>query len=256
MLDEIRRENGSDRIKTAEKCSGNAVKAHRGNGGFAARPLHDTRQIIKSRSEARKRAADDDRHDDIPFFRHTAIFCGVSVISRSLQLISELGLIKYYPYHNRNNDRHGNCNRNVLVAVKQFIKSERGDNGASVHADNAFRIRAGRLFHIRQKHIDTVKAYPVQHNAADNLIHIAIGFQKSADGSENRSCDDCEQNTRIPRKSPCERGIKRNTCTDDILSRNAYIEKTGFIAEQDRKRTEDQRNGRHECRSEVLYPKR
>ena len=114
-------------MKSAEERRRNSVEAHCRNGRFAARPLHNTREIIQSRAEARKRTTDNKSYNDVAFFSHTAILCGVTVIARRLQFITEFCFVKDYPDYNCNKNSNGNCNR-CIVVIEKFTYSERRNN--------------------------------------------------------------------------------------------------------------------------------
>ena len=120
MLDEERGEDGADRAEAAEEGGGDAVEAHRGDGGVGTLPLLIARLVQKRSAQACQRAADGEREDDVALFGHAAVFGGILVVAGGLELIAELRLFQHDPHEDRH--QHGQRDRetDVLVVVEQL----------------------------------------------------------------------------------------------------------------------------------------
>ena len=131
-LDEERCEYRSYRVKSSEECRGDSVESHARYRGLSRGPFLITGQEEECSTDACEGSADCQRYDDILLFFHARIHCGFFVVSRSLQLISELGLGKNYPNQYGEDDGQRNSKRYCFVVGKQCVESCHRDECALV----------------------------------------------------------------------------------------------------------------------------
>ena len=125
VLDKERGEHGADGVQSAEEGRGDAVEAHRRDGGGGALPLLISGEVEHRRAHAGERAGDHEAEDDVALFRHAAVFGGILVVAGGLELIAELRLFQHDPHEDRH--QHGQRDRetDVLVVVKQRAEPQR-----------------------------------------------------------------------------------------------------------------------------------
>lgn len=90
MLDKERGEDRADGVQAAEEGSRDAVEAHGRDGGGGALPLLVAGEVQHRRAHTGQSAGDHQAQDDVALFRHAAVFRGIFVKTRGLQLVAEL----------------------------------------------------------------------------------------------------------------------------------------------------------------------
>ena len=252
MLNEERRQDRADGIQTAEERRGDAVEAHARNGGRAALPLLVAREIQHRRAHAGDRAGDGKRQDDVALFRHAAVLCGVAVVAGRLQLIAEFRLVEHDLDDNGDKDRERDRQTDVLVFVEERAHAQVRQDGRRIGVGEHDRVWACPLLHIGEQHVRQIQRDPVEHDAGDDLVDVAVALEQAADRAEQRAAGHGQQHARQPAPAPAERGIQTQRDARAVLSRRADVEKADLVGKDDRKRAHEQRRGFHQRVAEIL----
>ena len=96
-----------------------------------------------------------------------------------------------------------------------------------------------------------IQGDPVEHDAGDDNVDIAVGTQRTGNGTEERAGSNSQQQAQVPRQLPGDRGIKADACARDILTGRADVEHADLIGEQDGQRTQQQRRRADERLAEI-----
>ena len=104
-----------------------------------------------------------------------------------------------------------------------------------------------------QDQVHQIQGDPVEHDAGDDNVDIAVGTQRTGNGTEERAGSNSQQQAQVPRQLPGDRGIKADACARDILTGRADVEHADLIGEQDGQRTHQQRRRADERLAEILH---
>ena len=114
------------------------------------------------------------------------------------------------------------------------------------------RIGAGRFLHVCQQIVHRVKGYPVEHDAGDDLVYVAVAFEDTAYSAEDCAGRHGQKQAHPPGQLPRKRRVDRNACAECVLAGSAYIEQADLIRKQDRQRAHQQRRGFYKRAAEIL----
>ena len=252
MLDEVRGEDGADGVKSAQEGGGDAVEAHGGNGSLTAGPLLKAGEVEETCAETCQSTADEEGEDGVAVAGHAAVLCGVLVEAGGLQLIAEPGLFHDDVNCKCQNDGNGNCDGNVLVAVKELVKPHSGDDGLAVNALDMYGVGAGGLLDLAEQVIHGIEGDPVEHDARDNLVNVAVGLENTADGAENGACQHTEKHAGPPGHIQSQSRVEADACAGGVLTGNADVEETDLICKQNGQRAHKQGRGLYKGVAEVF----
>ena len=242
MLDKERGEDRADGVQAAEEGSRDAVEAHGRDGGGGALPLLVAGEVQHRRAHTGQSAGDHQAQDDVALFRHAAVFRRVFVKTRGLQLVAELRLVEHDPHDDCHHDSQRDCKADVLVLVEQRAEAERRQHSRGVGIGQDLGIGAGVLFYERKEHIGQIQHDPVEHDAGNDLVDVAVGLEKARDPGQQRAAEDRRQHTRQPAPAEAQRRIQAQRRADAVLTGSADVEQADLIGEQDRQRAHQKRS--------------
>ena len=141
------------------------------------------------------------------------------------------------------------------LLLKSLLRPrEGGKDGLGRLVGHVEGVVAGGLLHAGQDHVGGVKADPVEHDAGDDLVHVAVGLQKTHDGAVHRAHGDGEEKAGQPAPAPAQGGDEAGAASHHVLARGADVEQADLIGERHAQRAHQQGGGLHEGVSEVLHP--
>ena len=255
MLDKVGGEDSADRVEAAKEGSGNSVKAHTGNGRTGDLPLLKVCKVEERGTEPGKSTGNHKGKNNVAFFSHAAVFGGILIITGGLEFITELCFVENDGNGNRHKNRERNGKRNTRVASKEIFQAKSREKGFGVGDIDMEGIGACGFFYTGKQHIGAVEADPVEHDAGDDFIDIAVGFEQADDGSEECAGEHCKEHAGQPAPTKLQSGIKGGADADGILAGNTDIEKADLIREEDGKSAHKKRCGFDEGSTEVLQLK-
>ena len=252
MLDEEGREDRADGAQAAQESGGDAIEAHRRDGGLRAAPLLKAGQIQHSRARARQRARNGHGQDDIELAAHAAVFGSVTVQARGAQLIAQARLGQQHPDGDGAQDSQRDGDGHVGVVVKQLFQAQAGQRCRGVGALEIQCVGAGRILHLRQQGIDRIEADPVEHDAGNNLVHVAIRLERAGYGAQQRAAHDGRQQAYPPGQLQRQRAVQACTRAGHILARRADIEQAYLIGKEHRQRAHQQRRSLYQRGAQIF----
>ena len=252
VLYEVGGEDVADGVQTAEEGGGDAVEAHGRHGGLAALPLLKSGEEQQRRAETCERARDDHREDDISLLVHAAVFRGVFIAAGRAQLVAELGLLEENPDEYGHEDSYRQRDRDILVVAEELSEAEARYQRGGIGAGKSEGVGAGGLLDGREDHVDNIEAYPVEHDAGDDLVDVAVGFQRAGDCAEYRAGEHCADDADVPRLIQRQRQIQCRARAGDVLAGGTDIEQADLIREQNGQTAQHQRHGFHQRAAEIL----
>ena len=187
MLDEEGCENRANRVQTAEERRGNAVEAHRRNRRLRHCPFLKAREEHEARADARQRARNPHRQDEILLFAHPAVFRGILVQPGRLQLVAQLRFAQQHPNQHGNDNRQRNGNGHIAVVGEQLFQPQRRHQRVRIAHAQLDGVRGVAVLHERQQAVDGIEADPVEQNAGDDLVDIAECFERAGDARQQRT---------------------------------------------------------------------
>ena len=252
MLDEVGGKDRADRVEPAEECRGDTVEPHAGDGGGRALPLLKAGQVQQRGAEAGERAGDHQREDDVAFFRHAAILGGKPVVAGRLELVAEFGLVQHDPDDQRHQHRRRNGDRYIGIAVKDLIQSQRRQDRLTSGIFELEGIGGGRLLDVGEDHVRRIEHDPVEHDAGDDLVDIAVRLEQTDERAHDAAGGDRKQHARQPAPAPCKRGVQRSAYACRILPGSADVEQTHLVGKENAQRAHQQRSRLDQRVAEIL----
>ena len=252
MLDKERGEDRADGVQAAEEGSRDAVEAHGRDGGGGALPLLVAGEVQHRRAHTGQSAGDHQAQDDVALFRHAAVFRGVFVKTRGLQLVAELRLVEHDPHDDCHHDGQRDRKADVLVLVEQRAEAERRQHSGGVGVGQNLGIGAGVLFYERKEHIGQIQHDPVEHDAGNDLVDVAVGLEQARNTGQQRAAENGEQHARQPAPAKAQRCVQAQRRADAVLTGSADIEQADLIGEQDRQRAHQKRRRLDERIAQIL----
>ena len=252
MLDEIGGENGSDGTQSAQEGGGDAVEAHGRDRGLGALPLLEPREEQHGRAHAGQPAGDGHSENQVLLLLHAAVFCGELVAAGGLQLVAQLGLFQQDPDQDRHQDRQWDGNGHILVVVEQLLQAHGGQDCAGVGAGERHGVGAGGLLHQAQEHIHQIQADPIEHDAGDNLVDVAVGLQQAGDRAQRGAGHNRGQQAHVPGHAPGQGAVEASPGAHHVLPRGANVEQAHLIGEEDGQAAHQQRRRLNQGAAQIL----
>ena len=256
MLNEIRGEDSADGIQSAQEGGGDAVEAHGRHCGLRDLPLLESGEEQRGRAHAGKAAGDGHGEDDVSLLLHAAVLGRKLVAAGGPQLIAQLGLLQQDPDAHGHDHRQGDGDGHILVVGEQGAQAQRGQDGVGIRAAQGEGVGTGCLLHLGQQGVHQIQADPVEHDAGDDLIHIAVRLQEPGDGAQHRTGSNSRQQAHVPGQPEAQGAVQAGAGADDVLAGGADVEQAHLIGEQHRQAAHQQRRGLHQRVAQIPQPGR
>ena len=141
----------------------------------------------------------------------------------------------------------------ILVVVEQSAQAKGGQQRAGVGIRQHHGVGAGHLLNVGQEHVGEVEDDPVQHDAGDDLVDVAVGLQQAGDGAQQRAARHGQQHAGKPAPSPRQRGVEAQCHARAVLAGGADVEKAHLIGEQNGQGAHQQRRGLDQRVAQIFH---
>ena len=113
-------------------------------------------------------------------------------------------------------------------------------------------VGAGVLLHRGEEHIGQIQHDPVEHDAGNDLVDVAVGLEQAGNAAEDRAAANGEQHTRKPAPAEAERRVQAQRHAGAVLSGCTDVKEAHLVGKQDRQRAHQQRRGLDERVAEIF----
>ena len=231
MLDKVGGEDGADGVQAAQEGGSDAVEAHGGDGGLGALPLLKSSQEEEGGTHAGQGAGDGHGQNEVLLLPHPAVAGGVLVGTGGLQLVAQTGLFQEDPHGDADEDAQGDGD--VLVVAKQLPQPQAGQESVWIGGRQGEGVGAGLLLHLAQEGVDQIEADPVEHDAGDDLVDVAVSLQQAGDSAQDGTGQDGGDEAHVPGQSPGQGAVQAGASAHHILTGGTDVEQADLEGEQD-----------------------
>ena len=125
----------------------------------------------------------DQGQDDVALLLHAGVARRFLVEAGRAELIAELRLVQDHPDQDGDDDGQRDRDGHILVVREQLGKPEPGKEARLDLTCHLQCVGARGLFYVGKKHVYQIQADPVQHDAGDNLVDVAVCLQETDDAA-------------------------------------------------------------------------
>ena len=220
-------------MQAAQESGGDAVETHGGDGGLGALPLLKSGQEEEGSAHASQSAGDGHGQNEVLLLPHPAVAGGVFVGTGGLQLIAQAGFFQKDPHGDADEDAQGDGDGDVLVVAKQLPQSQTGQKGIWVGGGKGEGVGTGLLLHLAQEGVDQIEADPVEHDAGDDLVDVAVRLQQAGDGAQDGTGQDGGDEAHIPGQPPGQGAVQASASAHHVLTGGTDVEQADLEGEED-----------------------
>ncbi len=117
---------------------------------------------------------------------------------------------------------------------------------------NNIGVVGGRLLDVGQERVDQVQGDPVEHDAGNDLVDVAVRLEDTGDRTDQSTGQNRGDHARQPAPAEADRAVDARAGTGDILSGCADIEEPDLIGKEHGQAAHEQRRGLDQGHAQVF----